>query len=591
MTSGIYEEAVRNSACAFAYHEAVFDENGRMIDYVFLDANPSFEEMTGLKKEQILHRRFVRDIARDKAHAREWVRRYEEMMIHGIPAEFEEYAEEFNRNYLVRAYVQGKGRFVTLFLNRTFEKKMQEIAQYFIDNMGERIDYDILVRFAHEVSGAQYAVLNLFEPDGRQFTTVALYGQSKAFEEATRLLGFDFSGKKWRYDPVREAKTKDQDITCFETLWDLTGDVIPEVLVRQLTKLLNVGQVVVAKVEKGGKRIGDFTLFFKKGCHLLNRDLVRLYLAQLGLFIEKTRLEQSLIASQKRFYILAEHAPIGFVACDPDGAITYANKRLLEILDSPSYEATRQINLLTYPPLQTTGFSGQLRTCLAEGRMIMHEMPYQSLWGKEGWLRVYLTPIRETGSVSGANIIVEDITENKKSEDELREKVYRDSLTGAYNRYALESILPDRLRMAGEKDRISCVAVVDVDDFKKINDTYGHRVGDSVLKHLASRVKRELRVEDLIIRTGGDEFLIYFHDIGNKKNAEMVVKRIFGKISARYRLGDGFQGKLLDLDVGCSIGTAFFPRDGATVETLTAKADEALYRVKNGGKADYHIKL
>ncbi|MDD2302388.1 MAG: PAS domain-containing protein, partial [Eubacteriales bacterium] len=153
MTSGIYEEAVRNSACAFAYHEAVFDENGRMIDYVFLDANPSFEEMTGLKKEQILHRRFVRDIARDKAHAREWVRRYEEMMIHGIPVEFEEYAEEFNRNYLIRAYVQGKGRFVTLFLNRTFEKKMQEIAQYFIDNMGERIDYDILVRFAHEVSG------------------------------------------------------------------------------------------------------------------------------------------------------------------------------------------------------------------------------------------------------------------------------------------------------------------------------------------------------------------------------------------------------------------------------------------------------
>ncbi len=588
MEESVYKEAIKNTECAFAYHKAVFDEQNKMVDYIFLDVNESFEKMTGLKKENILNKQFLKEVSQDKKNSKKWIGIYEEVVSKQTMIEFEEYSEEFRSHYYIRAYSTDKKHFTTLFLNKTSEKKVQDIAKYYINNIGDNIDYNKISKLAYEISGGYFVALNLFDAEGRDFTTVAACGMPNSMNRALELLHFELVGKKWKHDPVREEKIKDKDITRFDKLSELTGNIISKKAVTQVEKIFNLGSVIVAKIDKEGKVIGDFTILFKKGQELKNKDLFMLFLSQTGLFVQKTLLEESLSTSQKRFYVLAEYAPVGFVSCNLLGEITYANKKLLEILDSPSYEATSKFNLLHLPSLKNKGFSEKLSKCMKENREIVYEMDYKSMWGKETWLKVYYSPVNERGKVIGANVLVEDITDRKFYEDELKAKAERDPLTKAYNRNALETVILKRLGESKDKSLISCIAIVDIDNFKAINDNYGHKAGDSILKHMAYRVKRELRGKDVLIRTGGDEFLVYLHDIKNKENASKFIKRIFDKISSDYRITDN-NDRAFTLYVGCSIGVSFFPKDGLVIAELVSRADAALYKVKNSGKANFSL--
>ena len=99
----IYRGAIQQASCAFACHEAVFDESGNMTDYVFLDVNRAFEEFTGLEMDKVIGRRFVQDIARDREHAMKWVGIFEKVLSNQETSEFEEYSTEFRRHYHVKA--------------------------------------------------------------------------------------------------------------------------------------------------------------------------------------------------------------------------------------------------------------------------------------------------------------------------------------------------------------------------------------------------------------------------------------------------------------------------------------------------------
>ena len=584
----VYADSISNAQCAFAYHEGVFDDAGEMVDYIFLDVNKAFEDITGLKKENIVGKRFVRDIIGDKEHGIHWAKIYEKVMKERNLIEFEEYSEENRKFFSVKAFSPEKNRFASLILDRTIEKKLQEIVQYFIDSIGDNVDYECIAKFACDISGADYAVFNLFDKNGLDFTTVAVQGVNERFKKLSKFLGFEIVGKRWPYDPIKEEMTKGQEITIFNALHDLTGTKIPKEITLRLEKVFKIGIVAVAKIRKDGKDLGDFTLIFKKNNRFKNEELFLLYLSQLGLFLEKNRLASELNESQKMFYTLAEYAPVGFLSCNTKGTITYANKRLIELMGSPSYDTTKKINLLEFTNLTECGFSQKLKECMQNEKNIEYEFAYKSLWGKFNWLRSYFTPIKENNTVIGANIVIDDITDNKTFEYDLKEKVFRDPLTRAYNRHALDKQLPDKLDQLKEKGLMGCIALLDIDNFKDINDKFGHKAGDSVLMHLAARVLKALREEDLLIRTGGDEFLIYLHDIREKKNASKFIKRIFEKITGTYRMTDD-NGLPYTLDVRCSLGVSFFPADGEGVEILMSKADKSLYKVKDNGKDAYYI--
>ncbi len=149
--------------------------------------------------------------------------------------------------------------------------------------------------------------------------------------------------------------------------------------------------------------------------------------------------EEALRRSEEKYRLLFDHAPIGIVSVDKQGRIVEVNRTLVDILGSPSVDATRAINILTFPLLVESGLSSTFQLCMEEGRIVTIELPYTSKWGKECYLRFIMTPMTDSqGQVSGCQAVVEDVTERKRTEDSLRESEERyrlltqHSLSGIY---------------------------------------------------------------------------------------------------------------------------------------------------------------
>ncbi|MCK5494265.1 MAG: diguanylate cyclase, partial [Candidatus Omnitrophica bacterium] len=158
---------------------------------------------------------------------------------------------------------------------------------------------------------------------------------------------------------------------------------------------------------------------------------------------------------------------------------------------------------------------------------------------------------------------------------------YVDQLTKAYNRSFLFHFLPEILNNAQKKDYSVALFIVDLDDFKHINDTYGHLGGDRVLKDVAASLKFPLRENDYLIRYAGDEFLIILEDVV-LKSASIVGKRIIDSVRA---LKIKFKDKIITQTV--SMGFSLFPDDAKDLESLIERADEALYLVKKRDKNEF----
>jgi diguanylate cyclase (GGDEF)-like protein len=148
-------------------------------------------------------------------------------------------------------------------------------------------------------------------------------------------------------------------------------------------------------------------------------------------------------------------------------------------------------------------------------------------------------------------------------------------------------LLEDRLRQAVSRaDRAGTpfsVMFVDLDWFKPINDTYGHSVGDELLKAVAQRMTACVRKSDTVARTGGDEFVVVLGESGDAKNAAMVGAKILDELSRPFLIAGH------DVEISCSIGISVYPADGRDVSTLMVKADTAMYHAKKNGRNGYRF--
>lgn len=147
-----------------------------------------------------------------------------------------------------------------------------------------------------------------------------------------------------------------------------------------------------------------------------------------------------------------------------------------------------------------------------------------------------------------------------------------DPMTGLFNRSVLAT---DFARMVAERDKARVVVhAIDLDHFKAANDRFGHPVGDALLKQVAARLQSVAGQGDLIVRMGGDEFILAQRSVASRDEAEQMARRIFDGISAAYCV----EGH--DIVIGASIGVAMSPDDGGSVETLLSQSDKALYQAK-----------
>ncbi|MEL7655017.1 MAG: GGDEF domain-containing protein, partial [Bacillota bacterium] len=157
------------------------------------------------------------------------------------------------------------------------------------------------------------------------------------------------------------------------------------------------------------------------------------------------------------------------------------------------------------------------------------------------------------------------------------------SLTGLTNRYHFQVVYSHALNLARTNQNKLTTAYVDLDDFKQINDNYGHDVGDKLLCEIAKRLKKALRDTDIIARVGGDEFAIVFPQIGEEEQVRSIGELLSKEFEKVIELREGA------LRVKASIGFSIFPRDGEDAEMLLKKADMAMYAAKYSESYNYFI--
>jgi diguanylate cyclase (GGDEF)-like protein len=167
--------------------------------------------------------------------------------------------------------------------------------------------------------------------------------------------------------------------------------------------------------------------------------------------------------------------------------------------------------------------------------------------------------------------------------EQLRTIALFDPLTGLPNRFLLEDRLRQAAVHADRNGKSFSVMFVDLDDFKPVNDTYGHAVGDELLKKVGNCLKGCLRKHDTVARTGGDEFVIVLEGIENPKAASVIGEKILQELAAPIQVGAHA------LEISCSIGISMYPSDGKDIATLTANADVAMYHAKKSGKRSFRL--
>lgn len=214
-----------------------------------------------------------------------------------------------------------------------------------------------------------------------------------------------------------------------------------------------------------------------------------------------------------------------------------------------------------------------------KGEMWIDETIERNVRGENYIVRQTITSIPdEAGEIACFVAIHHDITERKQTEEKIRRLAHYDSLTGVPNRALFFDRLHQAISLGERHHRRFALLYLDLDGFKPVNDLYGHRCGDAVLRISAGRIAGQVRSNDTVARLGGDEFAILLHDVTEEHAAHRIAENVIEAVSAPMN-AEGQQ-----IEIAVSIGIAFFPHSGRDADALIHEADRAMYEAKRAGK-------
>jgi diguanylate cyclase (GGDEF)-like protein/PAS domain S-box-containing protein len=316
---------------------------------------------------------------------------------------------------------------------------------------------------------------------------------------------------------------------------------------------------------------------------------------------ERQQAEALLRTSEDRMRKLLDISPDGIITTDPEGRITYFSAKQAEIVGAPAN--ANVIGHLVYDwfhPEDRDLAKARMQRQMRGETMSPRAFRLLKYDGGMMWGEIASALIQDgSGSSEGLLIIVRDINERKfleealhrtnesllaqiqetnRLQDQLREQVVRDPLTGLYNRRYLDETLDREISRASRENYPLCIAIIDLDHFKNVNDTYGHQSGDEVLKTLGKLLRGSARGGDIACRWGGEEFMLVLP----RMTAETAQQRTEQWRNAFAELRFPFSAQ--HITVTLSVGIAAFPVHGKTATTLTQNADVALYLAKAQGR-------
>ncbi|CAK0746934.1 diguanylate cyclase [Gammaproteobacteria bacterium] len=299
------------------------------------------------------------------------------------------------------------------------------------------------------------------------------------------------------------------------------------------------------------------------------------YIAIASDITENKKVEQKL----KELSLAVEQSPASVMITDRQGHITYVNPKFCAVT---GYSVEDVIGLT--PKILRSGYTSDdlyqvLWKTISSGKEWRGEMKNRKKNGDLFWEYSSFSSIKDNhGNITHYIAIKEDITIRKEYEEKLIKQVNYDTLTGLPNRLlAMDRLSQAISRAEREGERVG-VMLIDLDHFKKINDTLGHATGDRFLKQVSKRFTAAIRESDTVARLGGDEFMVILPALKDTMDIDLVAEKLLSSIKEKFNINEE------ELYVSASIGITVYPDDEKDCDLLMRNADIAMYKAKEGGR-------
>lgn len=281
-------------------------------------------------------------------------------------------------------------------------------------------------------------------------------------------------------------------------------------------------------------------------------------------------------------------SPSGIIvgrAASPHKRVIYVNPAAREITGVPAEEGVGHDFMALFGTASGTRLQRRLQKALdgSNGHRQIISFSRQCD-GRKLWVQISVSPVQNLrGEETHYVAILDDVTDRTLAEQELSQLAVRDYLTGLPNRSLIEELLARAMASHSRHRRKLCVAFVDLDRLKAVNDTLGHAAGDLLLRQVAGRLRGRLRRSDSVGRLGGDEFVILLTDVGDPVAIKTLAGKILGCFDEPFDLGVG------EVSISASLGICLFPDHGSSPEELLRNADAAMYQAKFEGGNTYRF--
>jgi len=296
--------------------------------------------------------------------------------------------------------------------------------------------------------------------------------------------------------------------------------------------------------------------------------------------------EQQAYEAEERYRSIFENAMEGIYQTSPSGQYLNFNPALAKIYGYDSaHDLMRGVSDIQKQLYVDPGKRAEFIS-LMKAHGYVHNFEAQA-YRKNGdiiWITENAREIRDTtGKLLFYEGSVEDISERKDHERQIEYQATHDSLTGLLNRTLLADRLQQCMSLADRNGSKLAVAFVDLDQFKLINDSMGHHVGDELLITMAGRLSSCVRESDTVVRLGGDEFVLLLTSLQKVEDISQSMQRILAAVTTPWVI----EGR--DFVVSCSIGIGIYPDDGPDPNTLLKNADSAMYKAKQSGRNNFQF--
>ncbi len=289
--------------------------------------------------------------------------------------------------------------------------------------------------------------------------------------------------------------------------------------------------------------------------------------------------QQALRESEHRYEVMANASPVGIIRLDAAGRCHHVNRRWCELTGLTPMQSLGKLWPEAAHPDDRQQLTSHWEAALARGGVFQAECRFKQGDGGTCWALVQAEPVQDhEGILEGFIATITDITASKRTEEEIRQLAYYDSLTGLPNRTFFLEQLERSVANARRGGFGLALLFCDLDNFKDVNDAHGHDLGDGLLQAIGGRLNACTRKGDVLSRLGGDEFVLLLPRIRKDGEILTVARKVTEAMTQPFEV----QGQ--EIFASMSIGVAVFPDDGDDVHTLLKHADLAMYAAKAEGR-------